>query len=204
MTFTASIDCRARQVCRTAVPGSLEQARLQRQCRSSRTGQANRQKWHGGMVQEVSISVECTSSSCASHAGPAGSSQEAQPPSILRARPSGPFDRDDPAPRKADARPLRLCRLSNIPVLVTFVVAFAAWWTAFIGQIIYESKYSQVRDASGSAVGVSWFGKLLRGVDSPSCDRSLRNLQASSCNSQSSLASSSSSHSASSRSIASS
>lgn len=48
--------------------------------------------------------------------------------------------------------------LSNIPVLVTFVVAFAAWWTAFIGQIIYESKYRQVRGASGSAVGVSWFG----------------------------------------------
>lgn len=48
--------------------------------------------------------------------------------------------------------------LSNIPVLVTFVVALAAWWTAFIGQIIYENKYADA-GGSGSSVGVSWFGE---------------------------------------------
>lgn len=50
--------------------------------------------------------------------------------------------------------------LSNIPVLVTFVVALAAWWTAFIGQIIYENKYADA-GGSGSSVGVSWFGIFL-------------------------------------------
>lgn len=85
----------------------------------------------------------------------------------LRRPCSGPKSRGVLQARRAGYRIKRFAEaetdasysLSNIPVLVTFVIAFAAWWTAFIGQIIYESKYSQVRDAHGSAVGVSWFGE---------------------------------------------
>jgi hypothetical protein len=50
VTLSASIVCRARQACRTAVPGSLEQARLQRQCKDQRdrTGkQAEMARRHG-------------------------------------------------------------------------------------------------------------------------------------------------------------
>lgn len=51
--------------------------------------------------------------------------------------------------------------LSNVPVALTFLFAVVGWWTAFIGQIVYEHRYSQA-NGSGSAVGVSWFSIFLQ------------------------------------------
>lgn len=49
-----------------------------------------------------------------------------------------------------------LYSLSNIPLAATFLFAIVGWWCAFIGQIVYEHRYSQA-NGRGSAVGVSWF-----------------------------------------------
>lgn len=49
--------------------------------------------------------------------------------------------------------------ISNVPLAITFLFAIVGWWTAFIGQIVYENKYDQVTTGRGSAVGVSWFCK---------------------------------------------
>ncbi|CAD6572345.1 MAG: Transmembrane osmosensor [Cyphobasidiales sp. Tagirdzhanova-0007] len=53
--------------------------------------------------------------------------------------------------------------LSNIPIVISFIIAFVAWWTAFVGQVIYEHKYDE-RHGSGSSVGVAWFGIFLQAV----------------------------------------
>ncbi|BGP54500.1 hypothetical protein JCM8202_001580 [Rhodotorula sphaerocarpa] len=61
------------------------------------------------------------------------------------------------------ARPgfdLRLV-LAHPAFLVTQIAATAGFWTAFIGQIILESKF-QSSGGSGSAVGVPWFGIFLQ------------------------------------------
>ncbi|GAA6063202.1 hypothetical protein JCM10212_000504, partial [Sporobolomyces blumeae] len=46
--------------------------------------------------------------------------------------------------------------------LITSLVAIAGWWTAFIGQIVLESKFHAQPGAQGSAVGAPWFGIFLQ------------------------------------------
>lgn len=46
--------------------------------------------------------------------------------------------------------------------LITLIVAVAGWWTAFIGQIVFEAKYHAQANAVGSAVGVGWFSIFLQ------------------------------------------
>ncbi|GAA5884465.1 hypothetical protein JCM16303_005094 [Sporobolomyces ruberrimus] len=48
--------------------------------------------------------------------------------------------------------------------LLTSLIAIAGWWTALIGQIVLESKFSDHAqpNASGSAVGAPWFGIFLQ------------------------------------------
>lgn len=42
---------------------------------------------------------------------------------------------------------------SNLAFAVSLGLGFVGWWTAFIGQIVVESKYNGV----GSAAGTLWF-----------------------------------------------
>ncbi|GAA5863882.1 hypothetical protein JCM3774_001187 [Rhodotorula dairenensis] len=51
--------------------------------------------------------------------------------------------------------------LAHPMFLLTQVAATAGFWSAFIGQIILESKFSSV-GGQGSAVGVPWFGIFLQ------------------------------------------
>lgn len=52
--------------------------------------------------------------------------------------------------------------LAHPMFLLTQLAATAGFWSAFIGQIILESKYNSV-GGQGSAVGVPWFGIFLQG-----------------------------------------
>ena len=41
----------------------------------------------------------------------------------------------------------------------TMLLSLAAWFIAFIGQIVVEARFNQIAgDSTGSAVGVAWFG----------------------------------------------
>jgi len=45
----------------------------------------------------------------------------------------------------------------NPILLVSLLLVSAAWWVAFIGQILVEAKFHTLRNTTGSAVGVAWF-----------------------------------------------
>jgi len=51
--------------------------------------------------------------------------------------------------------------ISHTFFAVTFLVAICGWWTAFIGQCVFEAKF-QSAGGDGSAVGTLWFAILLQ------------------------------------------